>query len=242
MKKGFTLIELLVVISIVALLMCILIPSLSLAREQAKVTVVNAELRQIGVALEMYFENNQKYPPTEADCISGKLTDHLYQLPRVLVEERYLPRMPDEEAMSTNMEDRFNRGHTYKYRSVGEIIVDRDRIDKYIWSKLWIPDNFPENSSINPEDGRQRPDENERERYSENKSLVPLLLPVRWVVFSLGPRFSEEWLEEKTGFENRYPVPKELWYTPKKRRGFIVRMQLHDGSQTGSFDEYDRNP
>ncbi len=237
MKKAFTLIELLVVISLIALLLGILVPVLSRAKEQAKVTVVNAELRQIALALEMYFENNKKYPPTEADCISGKLSEHLYQLPKVLVQGHYLPSMPHEEAMSTIMEDRFNREHTYKYRSMGEIIVDRGSIDKYIWSKLWIPDNFPTSSSIDLNRGRFRPDADERERYSDNKSLLPLLLPVRWVVFSLGPRFNEEWLEEKIGLENRYPVPKELWYTPKQRRGFIVRMQLHDGSQTGPFNE-----
>ena len=54
MKRGFTLTELLVVISIIGLLMGMLLPAVSRAREQAKVTVVNAELRQIGIALDMY--------------------------------------------------------------------------------------------------------------------------------------------------------------------------------------------
>jgi hypothetical protein len=61
------------------------------------------------------------------------------------------------------------------------------------------------------------------------------MLPVSWVVFSLGPRFDQNWLEEKLGFEDRYPVPKELWYTPKQRRGFIVRMRLKNGTEIGSF-------
>jgi hypothetical protein len=55
-------------------------------------------------------------------------------------------------------------------------------------------------------------------------------------VFSLGPDFSEQWLEEKLGFENRYPVPKELWYTSEQRRGFVVRMRLRNGTQIGSFE------
>jgi prepilin-type N-terminal cleavage/methylation domain-containing protein len=236
MKKGFTLIELLVVIVIIAVLMGIMTPLLSQVKEKAKVTAVDMELRQIGIVLETYFESNQKFPPTQADCISGSLTEHLYQLPKVLVEGYYLPSMPKTDAMSTVMEDRFNRGHTYKYRSVGEIIVDRDRIDKYIWAKLWIPNNFPTNSSLKPEDGRQCPDADECKRYSDTKSSFVRLSPVSWVLFSLGPRFSEEWLEEKIGLENRYPVPKELWYTPKQRRGFIVRMQLKNGSQIGTFE------
>jgi type II secretion system protein G len=236
MKRGFTLIELLVVIFVVATLMAILIPSLSRAREQAKIVVVNTELRQIGIALEMYYDDNGKYPPTQADCIGGSLTNHLYQLPKVLATGKYLPSTSCYDPMSTIMEDRFNRGHTYKYRSVGEIIVDRDRIHTKILSKLWIPNRFPAGSSIDPGEGRFRPDPNEQKLYEDAKELLPLLLPVRWVVFSVGPRFSEEWLEEQVGKTSRYPVPKELWYTPKQRRGFVVRMRLRNGTQIGSFE------
>jgi type II secretion system protein G len=228
MKYGFTLIELLVVVSIIGALMGVLVPSLSRAREQAKIVAVDTELRQIGIALEMYFEDNQKFPPTQEDCMTGKLTDHLYQLPKALVTSHYLPSMPKTEAMSTNIEDRFNRGHTYKYRSIGEVIRDRNIIDKWIKTKLWIPNHFPASSSIDPNEGRWFPN---------NDNPLTVLSPVSWVVFSLGPRFSEEWLEEKLELENRYPVPKELWYTPKERRGFIVRMRLKNGVQIGSFEQ-----
>lgn len=241
MRKAFTLTEILVVISIIGLLLGILVPALSRAKETAKVTVVNAELRQIGLALDMYFENNKKYPPTEADCISGKLTDHLYQLPKVLVESHYLPRMAEGQAMSTNLQDRFNREHTYKYRCSGEIIVDRDIISTVVASRLWIPNHFPTSSSIDPEQGRWYPDNDERKLYRGDFSSYSPRSPVSWVVFSVGPRFSEEWLEENLGCDggdiSRYPVPKELWYTPKKRKGFIVRMQLKDGYQIGTFNE-----
>jgi prepilin-type N-terminal cleavage/methylation domain-containing protein len=236
MKTGFTLIEILVVIAIIAMLMGILMPVASRAREQAKVTAVNMELRQIGIALDIYFDDNHKFPPTQADCMTGLLADHLYQLPKALITGHYLPPMPHEEAMSSSIEDRFNRGHTYKYRSVGEIIMDRNKIDKYIWAKLWIPDNFPTKSSITPEEGRWRPDPDESNQFMENHSSFALTSPISWVVFSLGPRFSSDWLEEKLGTESRYPVPKQLWYTPKERRGFIVRMRLKNGSQTGSFE------
>jgi prepilin-type N-terminal cleavage/methylation domain-containing protein len=227
MKRGFTLIEVLVIIFIISVMMSILIPSLSRAREQAKIVVVNAELRQIGLALESYFDDNQKFPPTQEDCITGTLTNHLYQLPQVLVIGEYLPSMPRTEAMSTTMEDRFNRGHTYKYRSIGEVIKDRDIIDKWIKAKLWIPDNFPQKSSINPDEGGW---------YPNDSCWHPSQSPVTWVVFSLGPDFSQQWLEEKLGPENRYPVPKELWYTQKHRKGFLVRMQLKNGTQIGSFE------
>jgi prepilin-type N-terminal cleavage/methylation domain-containing protein/prepilin-type processing-associated H-X9-DG protein len=56
-QAAFTLIELLVVIAIIALLVGILIPSLSKAREQAKKVVCEAHMRGLGVALRMYVDD-----------------------------------------------------------------------------------------------------------------------------------------------------------------------------------------
>lgn len=63
-KKGFTLIELLVVISIIALLVSILMPSLGVAREQAKKVVCASNFRQAGVALAGYQASNDGYTLT----------------------------------------------------------------------------------------------------------------------------------------------------------------------------------
>jgi len=53
-RHGFTLIELLVVIAIIALLMAILLPSLSRAREQARGVVCLSHLKQWSLCLSMY--------------------------------------------------------------------------------------------------------------------------------------------------------------------------------------------
>jgi len=219
MKKGFTLIELLVVISIMGLLMAILLPSLARARLQAKILAVNADLRQIGLALECYHMDNEKYPPTRQDCIAGTLKDHLFQLPDQLAKGNYLPRTSEFEAMSTTMEDRFNTGHTYKYRSIGECITDRDIIDKWIKAQLWLPNDFPAKSSTKSSDGK----------WYDNIAASP----AKWVVFSLGPNFNEDWIRTQLG--SRYPLPKEVWYNPQQRKGFLVRIHWKTGDDIGSF-------
>jgi len=62
-KRGFTLVELLVVIAIIALLLSILMPSLSKARSAAKRMVCASNLKQINLAMRLYLDsNNDTYP------------------------------------------------------------------------------------------------------------------------------------------------------------------------------------
>ena len=62
-QPAFTLIELLVVIAIIALLVGILLPSLSSARNQAKGIVCMSNLRQLGVQLAIYQNKFDHLPP-----------------------------------------------------------------------------------------------------------------------------------------------------------------------------------
>lgn len=62
-RKGFTLIELLVVISIIALLLSILVPSLNRVKNQAKSVVCQGRLKQWGLAWSMYLEENDRHFP-----------------------------------------------------------------------------------------------------------------------------------------------------------------------------------
>jgi prepilin-type N-terminal cleavage/methylation domain-containing protein len=214
MKKGFTLIEVLVVIAIIALLMAILMPSLSRAKEQAKIVVVNAELRQIGICLDMYMnDNNGKHPPTRQDCTMG-WSDH--QLPPELVDGGYLPKPESSSGMSAGIEDRYNRSNTYKYWAVGEL-YQNGKFMEYKKADLYIPKGFPYNEGTKETDIE----------YDDPKTS-----PVTWVIFSEGPNFDEwEIINQRNG-----PVAKRTWYHPKERKGIIVRMRLKNGQHIGSFD------
>jgi prepilin-type N-terminal cleavage/methylation domain-containing protein/prepilin-type processing-associated H-X9-DG protein len=66
-KKGFTLIELLVVIAIIALLMGILMPALSMVKEHAKRVRCSANLRQMGIAITMYADEQKGKLPANDD-------------------------------------------------------------------------------------------------------------------------------------------------------------------------------
>ena len=57
-RRGFTLIELLVVIAIIALLMGILMPALHRARKSARSVTCQASLRQWGLVMKLYADDN----------------------------------------------------------------------------------------------------------------------------------------------------------------------------------------
>jgi len=210
-KRAFTLVELLVVMAITTLLLGILLPVAGRARLQAKVLAVNAELRDIGMALEAYsFDHDGHYPPVRVDCMLG---GHFYQLPYELTGCGYLPKPPPDSFLSAGIEDRFNAGYTYKYRSVGTLIYNRTTVISD-GAYLWIPKGFPDNEQA---DGRA---------YSSLKES-----PVSWVLYSQGPNFDDRRMREM-----QYPVPKATWFNWEEAGGVIVRMRLQNGWQIGSFE------
>lgn len=71
-SKGFTLIELLVVIAIIAILASILFPVFSKAREKARQSACQNNLREISVAFLQYSEDNDEHFPVGIAGTSGE--------------------------------------------------------------------------------------------------------------------------------------------------------------------------
>lgn len=70
---GFTLIELLVVVAIIAVLIALLLPALGSAREAARQTVCLNNLKQQGLGVQFYLDENRNYFPPSLGPGTGSL-------------------------------------------------------------------------------------------------------------------------------------------------------------------------
>ena len=198
-------IELLVVIAIIAILASMLLPALSLAREKGKWAKVCGDLHCVGLALQMYSDDNDgNLPPVRVNCNSDMMT-HWCEFPVELATQGYLPR-GNKPGMAANMEDVFNPGHTYKYAAPGPCLLNGSPNGNY---SLWVPDDYPTCNSTNGQ------------YYSNAKTS-----PVRWVIWSLGP------LPNSPQSQDTYaPVASRSWYRRVGRGGVIPRMANHNDIQ-----------
>lgn len=208
-NSAFTLIELLIVIAIIGILAAMMLPALSKAKEQATAVRVKAELNQIALALLLYAEDHDNtVPPVRINCNSDMST-HWCELPQELSKGHYLPRS-DKKGMEANMEDLFNKGHTYKYAAPGPCLLNETPGSDY---NLWVPQDFP---SCESEKGNY---------YDSQKDS-----PVKWMIWSMGPRPTS-----KESQHIRAPISSNSWYKRTGGGGVIMIGLSKDGQFFKSF-------
>ena len=147
-RNAFTLIELLVVISIIALLISILMPALNKARDQAKFSVCQANIKQLQMGMVYYLEDND-----------DKLFDYSGEIYMTIIsaytdnvdEVRYCP--------NANPENRgpWNQGTSSYWGAAKEpwrwthSVTGEDQYGSYGFNgwlyadiNQWVPDNMKE--------------------------------------------------------------------------------------------------
>jgi prepilin-type N-terminal cleavage/methylation domain-containing protein/prepilin-type processing-associated H-X9-DG protein len=97
---AFTLIELLVVIAIVGVLIAVSLPALQTARESARRATCANNLRQIGFALQSYYECRKRFPPGRGAPSPAVFSALAYLLP--YLEEGATARQIDYSAPPTD--------------------------------------------------------------------------------------------------------------------------------------------
>jgi len=115
-QKGFTLIELLVVIAIIGILSSVVLASLNSARQKSRDAKRVSDIKQLQLALELYFDSNGSYPNV-ADLDSSDLVSQgfISAIPHdpvgTLVDYNYAyyPATPTDYHLGTTLED---PGHT----------------------------------------------------------------------------------------------------------------------------------
>lgn len=94
--RGFTLIELLVVIAIIAILAAILFPVFARAREKARQTSCLSNLKQIGLALQMYAQDYDMLLPLANEYPGTDGPPGLYDVIEPYVKNEQIFRCPSD--------------------------------------------------------------------------------------------------------------------------------------------------
>ncbi len=135
--RGFTLVELLVVIFIIGILVALFLPAVQTARESSRVAQCKSNLKQIGVALRLYEDAYQSFPP--GNVTNGRCCDTPSEMVWTILVLPYLEQesVSDQVDLSKPVEDPANA------------FIQQKEIDTYrcpsdpVAGQLLVPDSGP---------------------------------------------------------------------------------------------------
>ena len=157
---GFTLIELLVVISIIALLIGILMPSLGSARRSARSIQCASNLKQVAIALEIYGnENKDFYPPRGEPRWPARLQEY-YQTTQILIcpEDQPQPRDPNLTRQAAASLDAWYDNSPRSYITNGWNYIFHVRVGPNTWEEGSLKRSWITNPSETVTFGEKRTD------------------------------------------------------------------------------------
>lgn len=139
-RSAFTLIELLVVISIIALLVSILLPSLNIARKMAKDVACLATLKSIGLGWQMYWTENNPSIPVAPPMPENATTENSI----VYVLTSYVPAGMNWRCPSGEGDEKYRQyGTSYEFMAGYVVDITPTIRDRILPSIIKIVDDNP---------------------------------------------------------------------------------------------------
>ncbi len=132
-KNGFTLIELLVVIAIIGILASMLLPVLAKAKQKAKDVIAMNNMKQIGLAFQMYVgDNDETYPKVyggNGDASKPMWLNYKFPEDSQIVQYLGTKDITELERLFVHPKDRFHKRRGYKFSfSMNARLSDRPAV------------------------------------------------------------------------------------------------------------------